>query len=59
MGRKFVPILVAGNEKKIYLDDITKVYKRKIKKVAIPLPFFSEERKVCKVLRIESQFTLD
>ena len=40
MGRKYVPILLAGIEKKIYLDDITRVYKRKIKKTSLPIPMF-------------------
>jgi hypothetical protein len=54
MGRKYVPIHVGGSEKKIYLDDISKVYKRKIKRAAIPIPAFQETPKQRRLLRKES-----
>jgi len=40
MGRKYVPILIGKSEKKIYLDDISMVYKRKIKKIGATIPIF-------------------
>ena len=40
MGRKYVPIVLNRADRKVYLDDVTFVYKRKIRKADKPLPSF-------------------
>ena len=49
MGRKYVPIEIYGSEKKVYLDDVLYVYKRRIRKVEKPIPPF--EKTVPSLLR--------
>ena len=55
MGRKYVPIIVNGSEKKVYLDDVMYVYKRKVKKLEKPIPSF--EKKNQRILRKQTQIT--
>ena len=42
MGRKYVPVLMNNINKKIYLDDVTFVYKRKIRKGLKAIPPFEK-----------------
>ena len=49
MGRKYVPVLMNNISKKIYMDDVTFVYKRRIRKGLKPIPPF--EKTSPKILR--------
>ncbi len=43
MGRKFIPAEVSQKSRKIFLDDLKKIHKRRVKIVPI-LPKFTEEK---------------
>lgn len=51
MGKKYLPVNVSGSERKLYLDDIQKIY-RSIKKSQKPIPPYSQP-----ILRKVSQRT--